>query len=105
MVHGGCIFTVLDTVAAMLVQGHAAAHLNFKDRFYMTASMSVDFKKPVPADDEYIVDAWLDKNESGDSQLDVVVTMTHASNSDLILARGKAVFLQAPRKREPGTAR
>ena len=81
MVHGGIIALILDEAMGKVCR--------FRDVRAVTASLAVEFKKPVPVEEEILVEAF---EESADGRnLHIIGEIRRPSGE--LLARGKARFV------------
>src|SRR5579863_2269327 len=86
-VHGGIIATLLDEVMAKVNR--------FADDHAVTAQLTVDYLKPVPVDEDVIVDGW--ETERKGRVLFRQGEIRDASG--VVLARGRGRFMQVDRAR------
>jgi len=80
IIHGGIITTVLDEA-----MGHAALAGGFFD--FLTASVQVDFRRPVHVDDAQTVSARIIKNEGRNIEVEGVIALPDGT----VVAEGRAV--------------
>jgi uncharacterized protein (TIGR00369 family) len=86
-VHGGIIAMVLDEVMAKVsrfAQDHA-----------VTAEMTVEYRKPVPVDEEVIVEGWEVERDGRVRNREGEIRNT----SGVVLARGRGRFIEISRER------
>jgi uncharacterized protein (TIGR00369 family) len=79
--HGGIIAVVLDEAMAKLSK--------LTDERAVTAEMNIEYRKPVPVDQEVIVEGWQEE-EKGRNRFRVAEIKDASGN---LLARGKARFV------------
>jgi uncharacterized protein (TIGR00369 family) len=79
-VHGGIIATLLDEVMAKVSR--------FSSEHAVTAELTVEYKRPVPVDEEIVVEGWevkvSDRNRFREGEI--------RDASGAVLARGRAKF-------------
>jgi acyl-coenzyme A thioesterase PaaI-like protein len=79
--HGGIIAVVLDEAMGKLSK--------LDDERAVTATLDIEYKKPVPIDREIIVEGWQDRIEGRNRFRVAEIKDTHGA----LLARGKARFV------------
>jgi acyl-coenzyme A thioesterase PaaI-like protein len=84
--HGGIIAVVLDEAMAKLSK--------LTDERAVTAEMSIEYRKPVPVDQEVIVEGWQEE-EKGRNRFRVAEIKDSNGN---LLARGKGRFVVVGQK-------
>jgi uncharacterized protein (TIGR00369 family) len=92
-VHGGIIATLLDEVMAKVNR--------FQQDYAMTANLAIDYLKPVPVDEDLIVDGW--ETERDGRNLTRHGEIRDASG--VLLARGTGRFVQVDRDRVQASLR
>jgi uncharacterized protein (TIGR00369 family) len=79
-VHGGIIATLLDEVMAKVNR--------FNDEHAVTAELTVEYKRPVPVDEDIVVEGWEEKvSERNRFRVGEI-----RDASGVVLARGRAKF-------------
>ena len=99
--HGGVLSTVLDEVMGTLAMLYCG---NNKEVF--TASLTVDFRKPVPAPGMVLVRAWVEKREGRKiSTIADVIGVPYGVNDgkETHLTNGRGLFIVAKDKMEGET--
>ena len=93
MLHGGMISAVLDDAMDW-------ALYNSTGRLYVTSQLTVNFKKPVPVDDELEVIAYSVKHEDGRTRKleNARAELVNSVGDVLAVAEGK--FFQVPAQHE-----
>jgi uncharacterized protein (TIGR00369 family) len=92
-VHGGIVATLLDEVMAKVNR--------FGQDYAVTAQLTVEYLKPVPVDEELIVNGWEVERDGRNLLREGEIRDT----SGVLLARGKGRFVTIdPKKFRPGIA-
>jgi uncharacterized protein (TIGR00369 family) len=92
-VHGGIVATLLDEVMAKVNR--------FGQDYAVTAQLTVDYIKPVPVDEEVIVDGWEVERNGRNLLRESEIRDT----SGALLARGRGRFVTIdPKQFRPGVA-
>lgn len=99
-VHGGCVFAALDTAVTVFLFSRGASDLGTKGGVMVTASMTVDYIKPVVLDAEYVVETRIENVETQKGRARYTVfaslfpVLNHADLGDRPLATGRAIFVE-----------
>jgi uncharacterized protein (TIGR00369 family) len=89
MVHGGIIATLLDEVMAKVSR--------FTGDHAVTAKLTVEYLRPVPVDEDLVVDGWEVERKGRDRHREGEIR----DASGAVLARGKGHFIEV----DPGRLR
>jgi uncharacterized protein (TIGR00369 family) len=79
-VHGGIIATLLDEVMAKVSR--------FSDELAVTAELTVEYRRPVPVDEDIVVEGWEAKREGRNRFREGEIR----DASGVVLARGRGRF-------------
>lgn len=88
IVHGGFISVLMDEAMTLLAHFH-----NSPGTTCFTASLQVDYKKPVPTPNSYLCKVWLENRSSG-RKLWIKATLENADYE--MLAAGQTLVLETP---------
>lgn len=89
--HGGALSMILDEA-----MGRASRHHCTDGTVAFTATMTVDYKKPVSTPGDLIVKSWLEGRSDGRKHWVRAVV----EQGDQVVAEGSCLFLEVPRPKE-----